>query len=212
MMSFGNASACPFRGRLTAVFGLFFSICAVFDLSAHVIENDTLRITFGAPEEGYAITSIESKMAGGARFIHADASTPSNFWAIVLSAVNSTGGIDRIALDNHVRTASKRIERNGDETRFVWAGIDLPGGEAGALDVMASVALPPGEGESVWRLSVENRSAKWALHDTAYPMLKDVVRPGEADVLMPYENLGARLLKKYNGKSRNRQCQWGEFP
>ena len=212
MMSFGNASAYPFRGRLKAVSGLFFAICAAFGLSAHVIENDVLRITFGAPEEGYAITSIESKMAGGARFIHADASTPSNFWAIVLSSVNSTGGIDRLALDNHVSAASKRVERNGDETRFIWAGIDLPGGETGVLDVTASVTLPPGDGESVWRLSVENRSARWALHDTAYPMLKGVMRPGEADVLLPHVGLGARLLKKFDGFSRNQVCCWGEYP
>ena len=184
---------------------------AALAMPGHVLENDTLRITFGSPDEGYAITAVESKTAGGARFVHADASTPSNFWAMVLSSVNATGGISRIKIDNHVRAAKKRIDRIGDETHFVWEGIDLPG-ESGVLDVTASVTLPPGDAASEWRLSAANRSAKWALHDTAYPMLKDVVRPGEADVLMPYENLGARLLKKYNGKSRNRQCQWGEFP
>ena len=176
-----------------------------------ILENDALRITFGTAGEGYAITAIETKLGGGARFIHADASTPSNFWAIVLSSPNATGGMNRIRLDNHVSAAAKRIERSGDETRFIWEGIDLPG-ETGVLDVTASVTLPPGNADSAWRISTANRSARWALHALSYPRLNMVVNPHEADVLMPYENLGARLLKRYNGKSRNRQCQWGEFP
>ena len=179
--------------------------------SGAVLENDALRITFGNGDEGYAITAIESKFGGGARFVHADSFAPSNFWAVAFASINAAGGMDRVELDNHVPSAAKRIERQGDETRFIWEGVDLPG-ERGALDVVASVSLPPGNADSVWRLSVANRSRRWALHDTAYPLLKRVIRPGEADVLMPYENLGARLLKKYNGKSRNRQCQWGEFP
>lgn len=126
--------ACSFRDRAKTVSGFLFVFCAAFGLSAHVIENDALRMAFGSPDEGYAIKAIESKVGGGARFVHADASTPSNFWAIVLSSVNTTGGIDRIALNNHVRTAAKRIERKGDETRFLWEGIDLPGGETGVLD------------------------------------------------------------------------------
>ena len=119
-----------------------------FAFAAHVIENDALRITFATPEDGYAITAIESKMSGGARFIHADAAAPSNFWAIVLSSSNPTGGMDRVAFDNHVRAVAKLVERKGDETRFVWKGIDLPDGEMGVLDVTASVTLPPGCGEN----------------------------------------------------------------
>ena len=176
------------------------------------IENDSLRISFGTAEDGYPIMAIESKFEDGSRFVYADPLAPSNFWALAFSSCNATGGIDRVEIDNHIPAAAKRVERIGDETRFTWEKIDLPGGENGVLDVTASVTLPFGEAESTWRIAVANRSTKWALHSTAYPLLKEVVRPGEADVLMPYENLGARLLKNYDGKSRNRQCQWGEFP
>lgn len=176
-----------------------------------VIENDALRITFGAPESGYAISAIENKLVGNARFVHLSVN-PSNFWEIVLSARDDAGCVVKTVLNNHSPAAETKIERVGDETRFIWKGLDISGGEKGAVDVVARISLPPGEAASEWRLAVRNRSAKWALHTTVYPQLQEVVRAGEADVLMPYENLGARLLKKYDGKSRNRLCQWGEYP
>ena len=176
-----------------------------------IVENDAMRIVFGSRETGYAISSIENKLAGNVRFVR-PSSNVSNFWEIVLSSRDATGGVRRVALDNRSPAAETKVERVGDETRFIWKGLDIPGGEKGAVDVVARVSLPPGETASEWRLAVRNRSATWALHDTVYPQLRDVVRPGEADVLMPYENLGARLLKKYNGRSRNRLCQWGEYP
>ena len=209
-----HAVASP-QGGFNAAVGFLCLTCMFvvpFALAAHVVENDVLRIAFGEAEEGYAITAIESKMSGGARFIHADAAAPSNFWAIVLSSSSPTGGIGRITLDNHVRAATKHIDKVGDDTRFIWEGIDLPGGEKGVLDVTASVTLPPGDAASEWRLHVKNRSRRWALHDTAYPMLNAVVRPGEADVLLPHVGLGARLLRRFDGFSRNQVCCWGEYP
>ena len=97
---------------------LCFCVFVMPAYSGQILENDSLRITFGSPDEGYAITSIENKKSDDARFIYADASTSANFWSLVLSSVNPTGGIDRIVLDNHVRAAAKWIDRNGDETRF----------------------------------------------------------------------------------------------
>ena len=179
--------------------------------SGQVVENDAICIRFGKPEEGFAITSVECKLGNGAKFVHSDAMAASNFWALVFTAPDGKGGFSKISVDNHSKSAARRIEKFGDETRFIWEGVCLPGERIGSVDVVASVALPSGMADSVWRISVENRSSKWALFETMYPRLRNVVRPGEADVLMPYENLGARLLKKYDGKSRNRQCQWGEF-
>ena len=176
--------------------------------SGPVLENDALRISFDSADEGFCVKSVEC-MPEGVRFVHGG--PESGFWSIVLSSLNATGGVERLTLNNRV-SAEKRIERTGDEIRFVWKGIDIPDGEKGALDVVASVALPPGEADSVWRLSVSNRSRKWALHDTSYPILKNVVRPGEADVLLPHVGLGARLLKDFDGKSRNQVCCWGEYP
>ena len=50
--------ACSFRDRAKTVSGFLFVFCAAFGLSAHVIENDALRIEFGSPGEGYAINII----------------------------------------------------------------------------------------------------------------------------------------------------------
>ena len=198
--------------RWRMVFASLSLMMASLSVSAGtVLENDAICIRLGKPEEGFAITSVESKLGEGAKFVHSDAMTPSNFWALVFTAPDGKGGFRKISVDNHSKSAARRIEKLGDETRFIWEGVCLPGECVGSVDVVASVALPPGMADSVWRISVENRSSKWALFETMYPRLRNVVRPGEADVLMPYENLGARLLKKYDGKSRNRQCQWGEF-
>ncbi len=176
-----------------------------------VLENEALRITFGEPENGYAISAIENKLVGDTRFVH-PSSAPSNFWEIILSSYHADGNIDKVVLNNHSRAIETKVDHVGDETCFIWEGIDIPGGEAGSVDVVAHVALPKGTAASEWRLTVRNRSTKWALHTTVYPQLWKVVRAHEADVLMPFENLGARLLRSYNGLSRNRRCQWGEYP
>ena len=191
---------------------LAFSCFLPMLVHGHVIENDSLRISFGSAENGYPVAAIENKLGEGCRFIYSDPLAPSNFWALAFSSCNATGGIDRIEIDNHVPAAAKRVERHGDETRFIWEGIDLPVGEKGVLDVTASVTLPSGAAESTWRISVANRSTRWALHSTAYPLLKSVVRPGEADVLLPHVGLGARLLRRFGGFSRNQVCCWGEYP
>ena len=190
---------------------LCFCVFVMSAYSGQILENDSLRITFGSPDEGYAITAIENKKSDDARFIYADAATSANFWSLVLSSVNPTGGIDRIVLDNHVRAAVKRIDRNGDETRFVWEGLELPDGEKGTIDVVASITLPPGDAASEWRLSVANRSVKWALRETLYPYLRNIVKAGEADVLLPHENLGARLLRSFDGNTRDRRHCWGYY-
>ena len=176
-----------------------------------VLENDALRIECASAEAGFGIVSVESKLGGGAKFVHCDAMASSNFWALTFSSAAKDGAARKVVIDNHVPAAAKRVEKRGNETRFVWQGIKLPEDSSGSVDVVASVILNPGKGDSEWRISVNNSSRNWALMETMYPRIREVVRPGEADVLMPYENLGARLLKKYNGKSRNRMCQWGEY-
>ena len=197
--------------QLRTLTGAFMSLLAYEACFGYVLENDALRIESASAEAGFGIVSIESKLGDGARFVYCDAMASSNFWALAFSRVGGDNQVRKVVIDNHVAAEVKRVEKNGDETRFVWQGIRLPDDDSGYVDVIASVVLPQGAADSVWRISVENRSTKWALFETMYPRLRNVVRPGEADVLMPYENLGARLLKKYNGKSRNRQCQWGEF-
>lgn len=188
------------------VYAVAFIACAD---QCPVLENDMLRIAFGSAEEGFGIRSLEC-LPGKVRFIHAG--KEAGFWSIVLSSVNATGGVDKIVLDHRSPAAVRRVEQTGDTTCFIWEGIDLPGAEKGAVDVRASVFLPPGAYDSSWNLSVSNRSRHWALSSTIYPQLKKVANPKEADVLLPHVGLGARLVKNFDGASRNLVCCWGEYP
>ena len=47
-----------------------------------VLENDALRIECASAEAGFGIVSVESKLGGGAKFVHCDAMASSNFWAL----------------------------------------------------------------------------------------------------------------------------------
>ena len=198
--------------QLRTLTGAFVSLLAYEACFGHVLENDALRIESASAEAGFGIVSIESKLGDGARFVYCDAMASSNFWALAFSRVGNDNSVRKVVIDNHVAAEVKRIEKNGDETRFVWQGIRLPDDDSGYVDVIASVVLPSGSNESEWRISVKNTSIKWALHDTSYPMLNKIVNPGEADALLPHVGLGARLLKKFDGKSRNLVCCWGEYP
>ena len=194
---------------------LAFSLAALLPsllCSGQVVENDAICIRFGKPEEGFAITSVDSKLGNGAKFVHSDAMTPSNFWALTFSKTGNDGQISKVAIDNHVAAEAKRVETSGDETRFIWQGIKLPDDDTGSVDVIASVVLPSGKSESAWRIEVKNSSLKWALHGTSYPLLNKIAHPMEADALLPHVGLGARLLRKFDGKSRNLVCCWGEYP
>ena len=75
------------------------------------------------------------------------------------------------------------------------------------VDVRADVRLPKGSASSEWTISVNNRSRKWALTETRCPVLRGVVKSGEADVLMPHKGFGARLHKAYD----TRNGEVGEF-
>ena len=68
-------------------------------------------------------------------------------------------------------------------------------GTHGAADVKATVAFAP-DGTSRWNLRCSAKSAKYAKFDTRFPIVRRVVKDGEADWLMPSHDLGARLVEK----------------
>ncbi len=187
------------------------TLSALASLKGETIANDALEIRFADGSQGFAITGIVNRLAGGVSFIrHEAVPTAADFWKLSFSGMDATGGIRRVSLSNRDRAREAYAEKGDGRIVFRWIGMYLPG-EDGIVDVEAEVLLPPGDAASEWRLRVSNRSTRWALERTSYPCLRRIVEPGEADVLMPYETLGARLMRKYNGLSRNRICQWGEY-
>ncbi|MCQ2391066.1 MAG: DUF6259 domain-containing protein [Kiritimatiellae bacterium] len=162
-----------------------------------LLENEAMAIRFSSAGSGFAVESIVNKVAGGAAFLSTGPKV-SDFWEIQLTSDGGVQPRNTVRLQNHTPSRERLLEQVEGGYAFVWKGLSIPGGEKEAVDVRAEVRLPPGSAQSLWTISVENRSAKWALKETHYPCLRGVVKSGQADVLMPFKNLGARLHKAYD--------------
>lgn len=180
--------------KRTIVLGLF---SVAVSVRAQTLESDALRIVFAAAEQGFAVERIENRLAGNAGFVNpgADRDSP-GFWEATFwrdaSGGQSTGSVAR--LTNRSPCRARRVEpRPCGGAAFVWEGLDLPG-ERGVVTVRATVRFLR-DGASGWTLDVRNRSTGWGLAETRYPVLRHVTASGEADVLLPRADLGARLVR-----------------
>jgi hypothetical protein len=176
-------------------------LCGVSCMSIHgeTLENEAMRISFGGVEDGFAIESIENRISGDTRFVH-PARDEAAFWRLDFVRKDAEG-CRHVTVDNRAPAVSRQAIRLPDGLRFEWRGMDLAG-EKGVLDVTAEVSLPPGASASEWRIAASNRSETTALYETSYPLLRNVTPDGQGDVLMPFKELGAILLKGYAGKGR----------
>lgn len=159
-----------------------------------VLETPDMRIVFAEAEEGFGIRRIENRLGKGAAFLSSNGSRD-DFWTIRLKGRQS-GTNAWHELSNRSPAVSRKVTKTPDGgARFFFGGLDVPG-EKGAVDVTADVAFTP-DGASEWRLSVANRSRRWALHTTCYPRLCDIVPEGACDVLLPGKTIGGSLFRKY---------------
>jgi hypothetical protein len=98
--------------------------------------------------------------------------------------------------------STRTVESSDGTLRFRWKGLSFAD-EASAVDVTATVSLKDGGNAADWRLYVENRSKRWGLASTEYPVVWDVVPKGEASALLPVGNMGGRLYERYEGTTRD---------
>jgi hypothetical protein len=161
--------------------------------------NKALRVVFDGAENGFDCLGIENRLVEDTRFVHARGDA--GLWSLTFKTPpDAQGKQDSVVLDNHsggaARATAKRV-RNGFD--FAWSGLGLPG-EPGVVDVRAEVRLEPGDGASAWRLHVTNRSKRFGLWSSDYPLLSGVAEPGAADVLLPRGNWGGSLLARHKGR------------
>ena len=164
--------------------------------SAVSLQNDALRISFAESEGGYAVVGIENRLADGVRFVNPEARDSSGFWeaAFWRDGTGGQGASNVVRLTNLSPCRTKRVERRADGgATFVWEGLDLPG-EKGIATARATVRFDA-DGTSRWSLDIQNASTVWGLAETKYPLLRHVTKSGEADVLQPRPDLGARLIR-----------------
>ena len=167
--------------------------CAAGLASAVTLENEAMRITFGAPEEGFAVREIVNKKAGGTSFLHASKNFP-GFWG--LRFVRKDAGTNVFVHVSNARGAAERTCRESDgAATFVWKGVTLPDSQ-GTFDVAARVSVPAGDALSDWTIQVRNRTERWTLYSIQYPFLDRVVTTDDpaATVLAPAKgNVGGQL-------------------
>ena len=167
----------------------------------NVLGNDGLAIAFADAREGYSVKSITNKKCGSASFVSCQ-SGEAGLWRLQFVRKGDSGTNEFFFVDN-LASAERSIERKEATIEFNFRNMDLCG-EKGVLDVKAVVELFDGSA-SRWRLELVNRSLKTTLFSTSYPLLRNVVKPEQADVMMPHNILGGKLFRRYKGEERERR-------
>ena len=176
---------------------------------AFELKNQALRMVFDTAANGFGCLGIENRLAGDVRFVRSREGD-AGLWSLTFKTPpDGTNTQETVVLDNRsggaMRVASERARSGLD---FVWRGLGLPG-EPGVVDVRAEVRLESGDGASAWRLKVTNRSKRFGLWSSDYPLLRGIVEPGTADVLLPRGNWGGTLLPRHKSAYAGRYPSFG---
>ncbi|MBQ3289709.1 MAG: hypothetical protein IJH50_09900 [Kiritimatiellae bacterium] len=162
---------------------------------AVLLKGKGMRLAFDTAANGFNCLGIENRVNPDAAAFGGAEPGRAAFWALTFWKDGSP--TNALAIDN-LAPCERKVERRDGALVFDWCGLSL-GDEQGVVDVRAKVELSQDGTAARWRLAVKNRSKRWGLAETAYPVIRNVVRPREADVLLPRGNLGGRLVMSYQG-------------
>lgn len=165
--------------------------------------NGVLSVSFDCAEDGFGIRGIACGTSEKACFVNPSAAGAS-FWELTFRGKAADGAEVTARLDNRSVCRSRRVEKTADGGAvFIWEGVELPE-EGGAVTVRATVQFEA-DASSRWSLTVQNSSTRLALMETRYPVLRQTAADGEADVLLPRPDLGARQVKACRWLERDRR-------
>ena len=168
-------------------------------VSTFSLDCNGLRIHFAAPEQGCGILAVENTLdEKPVRFVFPRTAEPA-LWRLAFRQPHAT---ETIWLNSSVPAHSCASESAGETVSLTWQALDLPG-EPGAVDVCCEITPVPGRPEAAFRIQVTNRSTRWGLAETQFPMLTQVIQPGQGDALLPDSNWGHRLFR-----NSHTQCDW----
>ena len=191
---------------------------------ATLLEGDGIRLAFDTAEKGFNCVGIENRVTSNPVAFCGEEPGKAAFWQLTFwkdGCPTNTLTIDNrtpcsAAVTKHGPPVGDAVATGRDTSMggtgfvpsavahqsgslvFDWRGIAL-GDEENAVDVQATVTLTADGAAAEWRLAVVNRSRRWGLAETQFPLLRNVVKPREADVLIPKGNWAGRLVKSYNG-------------
>ncbi|MBR4612771.1 MAG: hypothetical protein IKO40_08650 [Kiritimatiellae bacterium] len=158
-----------------------------------LLEGDGIRIAFDSAENGFNCIGIENRVVPEPTAFCGPEPEGAALWKLTFWCDGSP--TNTLTIDN-LAPCERAMAREDGALLFAWRGIAL-GDEPDAVDVRATISLTPDGSAAEWRLAVTNRSKRWGLAETTYPLLRNVVKPGEADVLIPKGNWAGRLVKSY---------------
>lgn len=184
-----------FRTLVTACFA---ALVLPLNAATSTLTGEEIAITFGEDAVGYGIERIDNLIGGETTSFVRSAHDHADFWSMIFHARGEDGKIHQTWTSNRAPCKNRNLRKKGNTWTFVWEGLGIDD-EKDVLDVTATVRLL-GKNAVSWELSVVNRSTKWALFETMYPHLNEVVGEGEADFLVPAQGLGARLYKNHRSE------------
>ncbi len=160
---------------------------------AVLLEGRGIRLAFDSAERGFNCIGIENKVNPDPAAFCGSEPGRAGFWSLTFWKDGSP--TNALTIDN-IAPCEHKVTHKDDALVFDWCGLSL-GDETGVVDVQATVTLMQNSTAAEWRLAVKNRSKRWGLAETTYPILRNVVKPRRADVLVPKGNWGGRLVKSY---------------
>ena len=160
-----------------------------------VLKNDNTEIAFASAKDGFSCLKI-ADVKNKTRFVFPELSAQSSgLWR--LNFVKS-GQPDKPALTNlspaTAAGSSQKLADGTEQLTLTWKNMALAE-EKNAVDVTATVLLKP-DGESEWRIDVQNKSSRYGLRDVEFPVFLTIAAPGTADVVFPGGVLGGILREK----------------
>ena len=178
-------------------FGLFAAACVAVISTLHgesgavVLEGSGIKAVLDGADGGFGILELVNKRCDVPVSFGRGTPGKSRLWNLEFwRDGNKTNGV--CSVDN-LAPSNRRVKRMDGELCLFWEGISLEG-EEGCIDVAAKVTLSPSGDAVKWRLGVRNRSARWGLSSTEYPIVDHVVEPGKAAAFLPLGILGGRLI------------------
>ena len=139
-----------------------------------LLEGDGIRIAFDSAENGFNCIGIENRVVPEPTAFCGPEPEGAALWKLTFWCDGSP--TNTLTIDN-LAPCERAMAREDGALLFAWRGIAL-GDEPDAVDVRATISLTPDGSAAEWRLAVTNRSKRWGLAETTYPILRNVVKPG----------------------------------
>ena len=196
-------------------FGLFAAACVAVISTLHgesgavVLEGSGIKAVLDGADGGFGLLELVNKRCDVPVSFGRGTPGKSRLWKLEFwRDGNKTNGV--CSVDN-LATSNRRVKRMDGELRLFWKGISLEG-EEGCIDVAAKVTLSPSGDAVKWRLGVRNRSARWGLANTEYPIVDHVAEPGKTAAFLPLGILGGRLIPAFKKGMRLHPYPSGSVP